>query len=110
MIETCSPVNYLLNHRLRWGQPDTLSLLKSDVRNNLKNSTAEPHESVSHPDITMPISFMIPPYFSWETPPQFISIIQNDWPYSGNIFTILSKTVISLSGNLHWDHFQFLPK
>lgn len=24
-----------------------------------------------------------PPYFCWETPLQQISIIQNDWPYSG---------------------------
>ena len=81
MIEICSPVNYLLDHRLRWGQPDTLSLLTSDVVHH--NSTAEPPESVSHP---ITISSLIPPYFSWETPSQLISIIQNDWPYSGNIY------------------------
>ena len=82
MIEICSLVNYLINHRLRWGQPDTLSLLKSDLQDVHHNNTPEPHESFSHP---IPISSVIPPYFSWETPSQFISIIENDWPYSGNI-------------------------
>lgn len=72
-------VNYLMNHRLRWGQPDTLSLLKSGL---IQNSTAEPHESFCHPD-TNSVASVIPPYFSWETPSQFISIIENDWPYSG---------------------------
>jgi len=69
-----SVVNYLMNHRLRWGQPDALSLLKSDLVPNI----AEP----LHSDITIPISSVNPPYFSWETPSQFISIIENDWPYS----------------------------
>jgi hypothetical protein len=84
MIEICSAVNYLLKHRLRWGQPDTSSVLKSGLHYNT-GSTTEPSKSVSRPDITIPISSVIPPYFSWETPSQFISIVQNDWPYSGNI-------------------------
>ena len=71
-----------MNHRLRWGQPDTLSLLKSDL---VHNSVAERPES---PDITSPIPSVIPPYFSWETPSQFISIIENDWPYSGKFISI----------------------
>lgn len=85
---------------MRWGQPDSLSLLKSDL---VHNSTAEPHwhESLSHRDITIPISSVIPPYFSWETPSQFISIIENDWPYSG-IYNSL-KAVIGLS-RAYMDH------
>ena len=58
-----------MNHSLRWGQPDTLSLLKSDF---VHNSVAEPHES---PDITSPVSSVIPLYFSSETPSQCISTI-----------------------------------
>ena len=86
-----------MNHRLRWGQPDTLSLLKSDL---VHNSIAKP---LSQPDSTIPISSVIPPYFSWETPSQFISIIENDWPYSGIYVSI--NAVISLSWTyIYMDH------
>jgi hypothetical protein len=33
-----------------------------------------------------------PRYFCWETPAQYISIIQNDWPYSGRD----AKTMIEI--------------
>ncbi|PPQ85159.1 hypothetical protein CVT25_004166 [Psilocybe cyanescens] len=67
-----SMVNYLMNHRLRWGQRDTLSLLKSDVDDAFDHSVDDVSISDSNP----------PAYFCWETPRRFISIIQNDWPYS----------------------------
>ena len=74
-------VDYLLNRRLRWGQPDTQSLLTSaiaDVRfvalpESEAGACAE--GSVQDP----------PAYFCWETPSKYISIIQNDWPYSGKL-------------------------
>ena len=91
-LKCIGPVDYLMNHRLRWGQPDTLSLLKSRL---VHDSTTETHESFSHPDTPSPIVSVNPPYFSWETPSQFISIIENDWPYSG-IYNSL-KAVISIS-------------
>ncbi|KAK0188092.1 hypothetical protein F5146DRAFT_1207953 [Armillaria mellea] len=56
-----SIVNYLLNFRLQWGQPDTLSLLTSALDDK---------------------SLDAPPYFTTDIPPEYISIIQNDWPYS----------------------------
>lgn len=75
---------------MRWGQPDTLSLLKSEL---VQNTIAEPNGLLSSPDITSPNTSIIPPYFSWETPSQLISIIQNDWPYSGKFY----QTIINVS-------------
>ncbi|KAF9483423.1 hypothetical protein BDN70DRAFT_873932 [Pholiota conissans] len=71
-----SIVNYLTNHRLRWGQPDTLSLLKSSLE-------VDPlFPVISHPTNGAESTQIPPAYFSCETPSQYISIIQNDWPYS----------------------------
>ncbi|KAH6912569.1 hypothetical protein BKA70DRAFT_1370124 [Coprinopsis sp. MPI-PUGE-AT-0042] len=60
-----SMVKYLLNYRLRWGQPDTLSLLKSEVVEQLQLDSGTPT-----------------PYFSVSARPEDFCIIQNDWPYS----------------------------
>lgn len=66
--------NYLLKYRLRWGQPDRLSVLKP-----FKGSIDE------IPKLDDPESLFIPTvdYFRADTPPHLISIIVNDWPYSG---------------------------
>jgi len=66
-------VNYLLNHRLQWGRPDTLSLLTSTVVDSRFVSPSK--FEVADP----------PPYFTWETPTKYVSVIQNDWPYSGTV-------------------------
>jgi len=69
-----SKENYLLKYRLRWGQPDRLSVLKP-----YKGSIDE------IPIIDDPNTLPIPAvdYFRADTPPHLISIIVNDWPYSG---------------------------
>ncbi|KAJ4482328.1 hypothetical protein J3R30DRAFT_2159166 [Lentinula aciculospora] len=64
-----SIVNYLLNHRLQWGKPDTYSMLPSAFRDEPDNRT-EGSDDIS------------PTYFSSNTPDKYVSIIQNDWPYS----------------------------
>ncbi|KAJ3814049.1 hypothetical protein F5876DRAFT_86690 [Lentinula aff. lateritia] len=64
-----SIVNYLLNHRLQWGKPDTLSVLPSAFRD-------EPDNPTRGSDANVP-----PPYFTSDTPDKYVSIIQNDWPY-----------------------------
>lgn len=66
--------NYLLKYRLRWGQPDRLSMLKP-----YKGSIDET------PIIEDPHLLPIPAvdYFRADTPPHLISTIVNDWPYSG---------------------------
>ena len=69
-----SEENYLLKYRLQWGQPDRLSVLKP-----YKGSVDE------IPVFDDPDSLPIPTvdYFRTDTPPHLISIIVNDWPYSG---------------------------
>jgi len=63
-----------LNHRLQWGKPDTLSLL---------TTTIVDERSIDGPGCDSGDDTDPPPYFSWETPAKYVSIIQNDWPYSG---------------------------
>ena len=65
---------------MRWGEQDTSSLLTSsfDVGGSYESlasatSTVSTDEAAADP----------PPYFCWETPAQYISVNQNDWPYSG---------------------------
>jgi len=65
--------NYLLKHRLRWGQPDRLSVLKP-----YKRSIDE--IPIFHDPDSLPIPTV--DYFRADTPPHLISIIVNDWPYS----------------------------
>ncbi|KAK1226159.1 hypothetical protein PQX77_010870 [Marasmius sp. AFHP31] len=69
-----SLVNYLLKHRLQWGKPDTLSILPSSLREEevIIDPATPSKSSVSGP----------PPYFTRDVPSEYISIIQNDWPYS----------------------------
>ncbi|KAF8882026.1 hypothetical protein CPB84DRAFT_1791182 [Gymnopilus junonius] len=64
-----SVVNYLTNYRLRWGQPDTLSLLKSTLIDNN-------YDDINSSDSNGVPPNQPPPYFCWETPKE------NDWPYS----------------------------
>lgn len=82
-----SMVNYLLTHRLQWGKQDTLSFIPSlfddpalprysgRANNILTNGSKEPAE-------LPPIPASAPRYFTADTPPELISIIMNDWPYS----------------------------
>lgn len=76
-----SMVNYLFNKRLQWGQPDTLSLLRSSVEES--GAITVPRQfSRDGPGELPPIPPDAPPYFKADTPPELISIIMNDWPYS----------------------------
>lgn len=64
-------VDYLINHRLQWGKPDRLSLLQSQIQEDIVED-AEAGQAESPPA-----------YFTANMPRKFISIILNDWPYSG---------------------------
>lgn len=64
-------VDYLLNYRLQWGKPDRLSLLPSKL--DCVETEAEP----------LPEDAPLPDYFTADIHPSLVSIIQNDWPYSG---------------------------
>ncbi|KIM89469.1 hypothetical protein PILCRDRAFT_813408 [Piloderma croceum F 1598] len=94
-----SVADYMLIHRLRWGQPDTLSLLRSSLdqpainrpgsqgRVSCNGDSQKPPlnttPEASTNDSKLPvIPADCPSYFTANTPPGLISIIQNDWPYS----------------------------
>lgn len=76
-------VNYLLNYRLQWGKPDTLSLLTS-VLDDEAVVTTENGERELYPT---------PEYFKADIPfdSELICIIQNDWPYSGMTVVVNSR-------------------
>ncbi|THV03044.1 hypothetical protein K435DRAFT_827275 [Dendrothele bispora CBS 962.96] len=66
-------VNYLLQHRLQWGKPDSLSRLSSAL-----DDKAFPFDgTVQSNGAASP-----PLFFTASTPLEYLSVIQNDWPYS----------------------------
>ncbi|KAK7048654.1 hypothetical protein R3P38DRAFT_2870686 [Favolaschia claudopus] len=78
-----STANYLMTCRLQWGKPDTLSLLGSAIQDS-GISTPGVFEKASTGILKdlPPLPADAPPYFSKSTPAEYLSIIQNDWPYS----------------------------
>lgn len=77
-------VNYLRNYRLQWGRPDRLSLLPS-----LINEADAPHDQAlvgQDRGSSSSISEGAPRCFIADTPPESISVITNDWPYSGMLY------------------------
>ncbi|KAG1835518.1 hypothetical protein EV424DRAFT_1357316 [Suillus variegatus] len=75
--------NYLINHRLQWGKPDTLSLLPSALDSDIRLKDVSISSSKSN-QFLPPLPPDAPEYFKADIPfdSEFISIIQNDWPYS----------------------------
>ena len=85
--EQSEQVNYLVHHRLQWGKPDTLSLLPSLLDNptpgaNVNGITSKVFDKNFPPELP-PIPHNAPAYFTADTPAQLVSVIMNDWPYSG---------------------------
>lgn len=76
-----SIVNYLRDHRLQWGKPDNLSLLHSRLADDTK--TTIPATNPDQIPNNAQIPKEVPAYFTADTPSELISIIMNDWPYSG---------------------------
>ncbi|KAG2127109.1 hypothetical protein DEU56DRAFT_861927 [Suillus clintonianus] len=78
-----SMVNYLINHRLQWGQPDTLSLLPSALDSHTRPKDVPISPSKSNQSLP-PLPPDAPEYFKSDIQDdsELISIIQNDWPYS----------------------------
>ena len=78
-------VNYLKSYRLQWGRPDSLSLIHSQLEGlTVPKDTSTPF--VGQPETTSELPEITedaPPYFTADTPPGLVSIIMNDWPYSG---------------------------
>ena len=84
-------MNYLLQYRLRWGRRDTLAAVPSRLIND-----DEYYLPADAPPAGNPMPKDVPPYFTSEIRPEFISIIQNDWPYSGELL-IIPMTEISFA-------------
>jgi hypothetical protein len=82
-----STVDYLLNYRLQWGKPDYLSILTSALDTHRHEPSEIPRQlDTLDPKIPRKLPDLpadAPPYFTADTPAEYISIIQNDWPYSG---------------------------
>ncbi|KZT28348.1 hypothetical protein NEOLEDRAFT_1176080 [Neolentinus lepideus HHB14362 ss-1] len=79
-------VNYLMYKRLRWGKPDSQSRFTSALDDGTTNKAVMNGESVTFnpqsPPSLPPLPDNAPAYFTADTPPELISIILNDWPYS----------------------------
>lgn len=75
-------VKYLLTYRLQWGKRDARSLLKSTL--DIPYTLLSDKDVVNGPSGELPpLPPNAPPFFKADTPPDLISIIMNDWPYSG---------------------------
>ena len=74
-------VNYLMTYRLRWGQPDTIAILKSSL--DFITPATEISAPVERIEKLPPLPPDAPTHFVADTPPEFMFIAMNDWPYSG---------------------------
>ena len=75
--------NYLNTYRLQWGKPDTKSLLRSTFDDPISPSAVETKPTTVAESLT---------HFTANTPEELISIILNDWPYSGVFSTSIRFT------------------
>lgn len=91
--------NYLRSYRLQWGRVDTLSKMPSCL--------SSPVDDVNLGEVTLLESGLPPlppgtkPYFTADIPLQLVSIIMNDWPYSG-------KPAVVVDGSFVVDRLQSL--
>jgi hypothetical protein len=96
-----SIANYLRKHRLQWGKADTLSKLPSRL---LPPVATDMNGYVSSGKVALLDSGLpqippgIKPYFTADIPLQLVSIITNDWPYSGGLHFLACNA--SLDGRL----------
>jgi hypothetical protein len=78
--------NYLIRYRLQWGKVDTLSKLPSRLSPPV---VIAEKDDVGTGKVALLASGLPPippdtkPYFTANIPLQLVSIIMNDWPYSG---------------------------
>ncbi|KAI0754745.1 hypothetical protein C8Q80DRAFT_1216612 [Daedaleopsis nitida] len=74
-------VNYLMNYRLQWGQPDTIAIIKSSLDTPATTSTQGPLAIKASKGLP-PIPPDAPTHFVADMPPELYYIAMNDWPYS----------------------------
>ncbi|KAG5634462.1 hypothetical protein H0H81_001871 [Sphagnurus paluster] len=76
-----------MNYRLQWGKRDNLSLLSSaledgDEQDSTQSMSSQPCVNHKFPKALPALPTDAPKYFTRFTPREYLSIIQNDWPYS----------------------------
>ena len=84
----CLVANYLRRYRLQWGKADTLSKLPSRLSPPVviaENGDIGSGEATALSTDLPPIPPGTKPYFTADIPLQLVSIITNDWPYSGRL-------------------------
>ena len=78
--------NYLIRSRLQWGKADTLSKFPSRLSPPVVTAEKDDVGTGKVPLLASglpPIPPDTKPYFTANIPLQLVSIIMNDWPYSG---------------------------
>jgi hypothetical protein len=78
--------NYLIKYRLQWGRADTISKLPSRLSPPVVTAEKDDGGTGKVPLLASglpPIPPDTKPYFTANIPLQLVSIIMNDWPYSG---------------------------
>ena len=81
-----SVANYLRKYRLQWGKADTLSKLPSRLSPPVITDKDGDIDSGKVALLDSGLPHVPPgtkPYFTADIPLQLVSIIMNDWPYSG---------------------------
>jgi hypothetical protein len=78
-----------VNHRLQWGKPDTQSVLRSELDDVIPDVAP----TVRTPAFTQTdeVDLKGKEYFTADSQKDLISIIQNDWPYSGMSLGIIRR-------------------
>lgn len=95
LISLVAIVNYLITYRLQWGKQDTLCKLRSRFDPpDLGPSTVQEVGNTK----SLPVGLPKPApgaktYFTADIPPELVSIIQNDWPYSGRNIMFSSSSI-----------------
>ncbi len=91
-ISSSSVGNYLIRYRLRWGKADTLSKLPSRLSQPVIIAEKDDIGTGNVPLLASGLPLIPPdtkPYFTAGIPLQLVSIITNDWPYSGRYTCLL---------------------
>ncbi len=102
-----SLANYLRSYRLQWGRADTLSKIPSRLSSPVVTTVGGDvdYRMVALLESDLPtIPSGTKPYFMADAPSQLVSIIMNDWPYSGERARSLLVTRLLLTNSSPFVH------
>ena len=102
-----SPANYLRSYRLQWGRADTLSKIPSHLSSPFVTTVGSDVDSGEATLLDSGLPTIPPgtkPYFTADINLQLVSIIMNDWPYSGECARSLLVARLLLTDSSPFDH------